>query len=360
MLPYWSLYLSALEFDAKAIGWLMAVLTGTRIIAPNVWGWLSDRYQKRLSIIRFGAIFGFLLFLGIFVADDFAWVAIIIFAYSFFWSAILAQFEVLTLNHLEGKRETYSHIRLWGSIGFIIAVGGLGFVFDYVDITHLPIFVAILMLFIWFSTLSIWEAPAKVSSENREGIWVIISKPQVLAFFIVFLLLQVSHGPYYVFFSVYLEAHGYSHGMIGVLWSLGVVAEVILFIFMHRIINRFSLRQIILVSLALTSLRWFAIANGVDNLTILLAVQCLHALSFGAMHATGIELVHRFFGEHHQGQGQAMYSAFTFGLGGALGAGVSGYLWLTPGPVMTFNFAAIASLLAFLIAYLGFRYSEFN
>lgn len=360
MLPYWSLYLSSLGYTAKEIGWLMAILTGTRIIAPNFWGWMSDRFQKRLSYIRFGALFGFLLFLGITLANEFFWIALVIFAYSFFWSAILSQFEVITLNHLEHKRETYSHVRLWGSIGFIIAVGGLGLIFDLIEIGYLPVFVAVLMLCIWLSTLFIWELPETPTKPGSGGVWSIIKRPEVLVFFAVFFLLQVSHGPYYVFFSVYLEAHHYSKTMIGFLWSLGVIAEVVLFIFMHRLLIRFNLRQIILVSLMLTTVRWIAIANGIDNLPLLLIVQCLHALSFGAMHAAGIELVQRLFGRHHPGQGQALYSAITFGLGGAVGAGVSGYLWISPGPTMTFNLAAGVSFIALLMAYFWFSSEKFQ
>jgi PPP family 3-phenylpropionic acid transporter len=360
MLPYWSLYLSSLGYDAREIGWLMAILTGTRIIAPNFWGWLSDRFKRRLGFIRFGALSGFLLFSGITLADELFWIALVIFAYSFFWSAILSQFEVVTLNHLEHKRETYSHVRLWGSIGFIFAVGSLGLVFDLLEISYLPVFVAVLMLCIWLSTLFIWELPEVARQPGSGGVWAIIKSPEVFVFFVVFFLLQVSHGPYYVFFSVYLEAHHYSKAMIGFLWSLGVIAEVVLFIFMHRLLVRFYLRQIILVSLLLTTVRWYAIANGIDNLPLLLAVQCLHALSFGAMHAAGIELVQRLFGRSHPGQGQALYSALTFGLGGAVGAGASGYLWVSTGPVMTFNLAAGVSFIALLMAYFWFSSEKFQ
>ena len=91
----------------------------------------------------------------------------------------------------------------------------------------------------------------------------------MIAFFATSFLLQFSHGPYYTFFSIHLEAQGYSKSATGMLWSLGVFAEVLLFMGMHRLLERFSLRQILIASLALTALRWWLIAEFVESVAIL-------------------------------------------------------------------------------------------
>ncbi|MCG8313554.1 MAG: MFS transporter, partial [Pseudomonadales bacterium] len=62
--PFWTLYLSDRGFDAKDIGTIMAFMMATRIVGPNVWGWLADKTQRRLIIVRWGitaAVLGFLL-----------------------------------------------------------------------------------------------------------------------------------------------------------------------------------------------------------------------------------------------------------------------------------------------------------
>ena len=136
--PYWSLYLYSKGFTVADIGILLAMPMATKIIAPNIWGWLSDYTGKRLAAIRLGAFLSCLCFLCIFIDQKFWSIALVMIGYSFFWNAILPQHEVITMSYLEKTPETYSRIRLWGSIGFIISVLGGGFWFvskllDYYD-----------------------------------------------------------------------------------------------------------------------------------------------------------------------------------------------------------------------------------
>ena len=360
MLPYWSLFLKDLGFDAKQIGWLIAVMSCTRIVAPNIWGWLADKTNQRLYIIRVGASLGFLFFLGIFISHSFIWLAIVIFCYSFFWNAILAQFEVITLTHLADKRSTYSHVRLWGSIGFIGAVALMGVIFDYLNIRYLPHAIAFFMLMIWLSTVWVKERPAQTDLEATQGLWEIVKQPAVVAFFLVSFLLQISHAPYYVFFSIHLEEYSYSRALIGQLWALGVLAEVVIFIYMHRIMRSYSLRTIFLISFFITAMRWLIIAYCTQYLGLVILAQCAHAFSFGALHAAAIEVVHRYFGGGHEGQGQALYSSSSFGAGAAVGAVLSGYLWANMGAGGTFAMSTAICLLALVIAFICFRTQEFQ
>jgi PPP family 3-phenylpropionic acid transporter len=172
----------------------------------------------------------------------------------------------------------------------------------------------------------------------------------VWAFLLVCFLLQVAHGPYYTFFSLYLEGLSYSRVTIGQLWALGVLAEVLLFLVMHRLLPRFGVRRIMIVSLWLAVLRWLLIAYGAQSLPVLVFAQCLHAATFGAFHAVSIELIRRNFPAALAGQGQAIYSGISFGAGGAIGAVLSGYLW-QQNPQLTFVLASVASGLACLLAW---------
>jgi MFS transporter, PPP family, 3-phenylpropionic acid transporter len=359
-IPYWSLFLKEAGFTVQAIGWLTAVMAGTRIISPNIWGWVADRTQQRVKIIQVGAFLGFAFCFGLFFARSFFWMALVTISFSFFWNAILAQFEVLTLEHLHDKRSTYSHVRLWGSIGFILAVMGLGLIFDYISVINLPFFMVVFLGLVWFSTLRVKERQFTHVHNDKPGLCSILKHPAVIALFVVYFLLQVAHGPYYTFFSIYLENIAYSRTVIGQLWALGVVAEVLLLLCMHRLIGRFTLRHIMLFGLLMTTLRWLMIAFMADHLGALLLAQCLHAFSFGALHAAGIEVVQRLFAGGHEGQGQALYIAVGFGAGNAVGAGLSGYLWSSPGPSMSYAIAAGISAVAMVIAFVGFRAAQFR
>jgi PPP family 3-phenylpropionic acid transporter len=355
-LPYWPLYLRDLGYSAAAIGVIAGTLQGTKVIAPSIWGWLADRSGARLRIVRCGAAAAALIFFGIFFRSGFVWLVLIVAGYSFFWNAVHAQFEVITLAHLRDQVQRYSLVRVWGSIGFIAAVLILGALFDRIALRVLPFILFGLLLAIWFSTLSVRAPPTLPSAvaQQREPLANILRQPTVIAFLLINFLLQVSHGPYYTFFSVYLEAHQYSRTETGLLWSLGVIAEVAIFLLMHRVLKRVSVRAIVLCSLALTALRWLLIARFVESLPILLFAQCLHAVSFASQHACAVEMVRRLFAGGHEGQGMALYSGLCYGGGAAVGAVLSGLLW-SDYPQTTFIAAGVIALLAFFIAWIWLR-----
>lgn len=352
-LPFWPLYLRELGYGAAAIGLLSGLLQGTKIVAPNVWGWLADRTGERLRIIRVGAFAAALIFSAIFWRSDFVALVLIVTGYSFFWNAVMAQFEVVTLAHLGSQYQRYSLLRLWGSVGFICAVAGLGFCFDRISVQWLPVILFGLLVLILCASLTIREAavPRAAAARQRGSLRAILRQPAPLAFLVSCFLLQVAHGPYYTFFSVYLDAHGYARGQTGLLWSLGVLVEVALFAVMPRLMGRYSLRLILLASLLLAALRWLLIAFFVDYLPLLLFAQCLHAATFASHHAAAIEMVRRLFAQH-QGQGMGMYSGFSYGAGAACGAVLSGLIW-TISPTATF---AAAALVACAAAALVWRY----
>lgn len=349
LVPYWSLYLKSFGFDAETIGGLMAILMASRIVAPNLWGWLADRTGQRIRIVRYGSFITCLIFVFIFWQESALGIALVMLGFSFFWNAVLPQFEVLTLIHLGAKSELYSRIRLWGSIGFIITVLAIGWVLDIIDIRWLPWLMLGLMLLIWLSSLFV-QGKAVTRHSDESGFMQQLLRPQIIAFFVICLLIQFSHGPYYTFYSVLMESLGYSRAEIGMLWAVGVIAEVIVFIYMHRLIGRFGLRRLMIGSLMLCVLRWLLIGLVPENQPLMLFAQSLHAVSFGALHAIGIALVHHYFSPANHGQGQAMFSSVGFGVGGALGALCSGFLWESLGAAATFIVAAGAVFLAVLCA----------
>jgi len=351
--PYWNLYLKYIGFNAAEIGELFALMVGTKIIAPNVFGWLADYSQKSMVIIRVASFFAALLYSGFLFTHDYHWIAWITLSFSFFWNASLPQFEANTLFHLKNEPHRYSHIRIWGSIGFIVAVLGIGKLLDHQPLSLLPLAITLLLGFVALTSLIVPEAPRHLDTAHKhERLLSIIKKPEVLAFFISGTLLQCAHTPYYVFYSIYLKHFHYSALLIGGLWTLGIVAEIVLFLFMKRLLARFSLRAVLLSSIALTAVRWLLIAWYADQLWGLVLAQCLHAASFGGIHAAAIHLIHHYFGHHHQGKGQAFYGSICYGIGGVIGAYYAGLFWEEAGPVVVFSCSALITVVAWLIAYL--------
>lgn len=348
--PFLGLYFDHLGFSAARIGELVAIPMLMRCVAPNLWGWLGDATGQRLLIVRLGAVCTLLSFGLIFYGKSYAWLALVMALHAFFWHAVLPQFEVITLAHLREQASRYSQIRLWGSIGFIVAVVGLGALFERLGLNVYPVAVMAVMVGIVISSIWVPDAVPEQRPEldGQGGFLRQLCRPGVLAFFVSVGLMQVSHGPYYTFFSIHLEALGYGRSTIGMLWALGVVAEILLFLVMAALLARFSLRQVLLASFALAAIRWLLLGTLADHLGVLLVAQLMHAATFGSFHAAAIYFVQRSFGHRQQGQGQALYATLA-GIGGALGALYSGYSWASLGPLWTFAIASLAALAAAVI-----------
>lgn len=350
-LPYWSLHLAGLGFTPAAIGQLMALMMMTKIVSPNVWGWIGDRTGRRIRIVQLGSLAAALAFAGVFFGSHFWWLAVVMMTFSFFWNASLPQVEVTTLNHLGEQPHRYSAIRLWGSIGFIATAAALGPVLDRFGTGLLPAVLMALFFSIWLSSLWVPEGTVSHVPQGHTPLREVLSRPHVAMLLVVCFLMQASHGPYYTFYSLYLQDHGYSRSIIGQLWALGVIAEIGVFLVMHRLVPLFGLRALLLTSLGLAALRWLLIGYFVDSLPILIVAQVLHASTFGVYHGSAIQLIHRNFRGPHQGRGQALYSSLSFGAGGVAGALYSGYLWDIGGGIATYGVAALVSAAAWLLAW---------
>lgn len=354
--PFLGLYFEHLGFSPARIGELVAIPMLMRCIAPNLWGWLGDATGQRLRIVRLGALCTLLSFSLILIDKSYAWLALVMALHAFFWHAVLPQFEVITLAHLREQPARYSQIRLWGSIGFILAVVGLGLAFEWLGLDVYPLVVLAIMAGIVVSSLWVPNAePAHRELTEQGGFLRQLCRPGVLAFYLSVGLMQLSHGPYYTFLSIHLEALGYARSTIGLLWALGVVAEILLFLGMARLLERFTLRQVLAASFLLAALRWLILGGLADHLALLLIAQLMHAATFGSFHAAAIHFVQRSFGSRQQGQGQALYATLA-GVGGALGALYSGYSWSSLGPQWTFAIASLAALAAAVI--IAFRLQE--
>ena len=350
LIPYWSLYLKSLGYSSLIIGILLAILPMTKLVAPYIWGWLADHTRRSMMIIRIASILSLLSFLLVFIEVSVWWLAAVMLLFSFFWNATLPQFEAMTLNHLGEDTHRYSIIRIWGSMGFIVVAVLMGDLLDSFSTEVIPIVVAITFAGI---ALCSFLVPEKLNTphEDHSPIWHVIRQREVMAFLIITFLMLCSHGPYYTFYTIYMEQLGYSSHMIGILWAVGVMAEIIVFLVMHRVLPRYGARRLLLLTLVLTTLRWSMIGFFGEDLSMLFLAQLLHAFSFGVFHAVGISLVHDFFTGSHQGRGQALYSSVGYGAGVAAGSVISGMLWDQHGAAVLYMFAASCAVLALLIAW---------
>lgn len=356
--PYFGLYLQSLSFSAWDIGLLMSQMQLMRLLGPNVWGWLADRGTKRIPIVRLAGAVSLLGFTAFFWLDRLAGMMVAMAFLAFFWSAALPLMEALTFDHLRDQQGRYSRVRLWGSVGFIVAVMGTGRMLDWAPLSSVLWICWGILIGIVGVALSVPDVPARKHPEDSPGLGEILRQSRVRALLGACFAMSAAHGAFYVFYSIHLADHAYSKTDVGLLWSLGVVAEIFVFIFMARLSRRYSLRAILLASFAAAVVRFVLIGWGVESLLLTVLAQLMHGLTFGAYHASAIAAVNQWFPGRAQARGQAIYSSLSFGAGGLLGGLVSGWTWDRIGAVWTYTLSSAFAVVGLLLILFWVRDDE--
>jgi PPP family 3-phenylpropionic acid transporter len=353
--PYWGLYLQSKSFTAFQIGILLSLFQISRIFAPNFWGWLADHTNKRARWIRLASFIGCLGYIGIFWADSFFLIFLVMMSMSLFTSSTIPLAESLTLSHIASTNGSYSNIRLWGSVGFIIASFFLGILIDRYSVTILVWALLFTQLIILLLSFSIPDKKFELIGDTKRSIFKILKKPEVISLLIGCALMVSSHGLLYNFYSIFLKEQGYSSSLIGILWSIGVIFEIFIFILMPKILSKFNLKEVLLISLFLAVIRFFLIGNYVDILWVLILAQILHAATFGSFHVASVELVSVHFNREHHSRGQSIYNSITYGLGGTIGGLGGGIMIDQYGAASTFMLSSILPLIGFIVIFFGLR-----
>ncbi|NWK79112.1 MFS transporter [Aquitalea sp. LB_tupeE] len=337
--PFWGLYLESLSFSALQISVLMALSTLARIVAPGFWGWLADRQGRRRAIIISTSLCSALAFALVGLGHGFWWIFTSLAVSHFFWAGALPLVEASTAYLTRAQPGRYSRVRVWGSIGFVCLSMVGGYVLDLIHLVNLPW----ALLLLAFIVLAGWFVPDVSNPRQHQAagpIWQTLRQPRVLALFACCFLMAYAHGPYYTFYSIGLRHAGYDKGAIGLLWSVGVISEILVFLLMSRIMGRFSL-----ASLLTAVLRFVLIACAVEQPVLAVLAQSMHALTFGLHHATSVGLIQRLFAQQHQGRAQGLYIIASFGVGGSSGGLVGGLLWPHGGMLPTFGMSVVAAAL---------------
>jgi len=347
LVPYFALYLAARGFGAGEIAVVLAMPQLARVIAPAFWGWLADRCGAARGIVVFSAAAVLAGFALLQVTEGYAAAVVIMLVMSLLSAGALPLVEALTLGSLGARTERYGPIRLWGSVGFIAGVIATGAWLD----AHPPQSLLGVVALLAALTLAVsFLVPAgRVAAAGGLGdarLAAVLLRPEVLAFFAACLCMNVAHGALYAFYSIYLEAAGYSKTAIGVLWTLGVLAEIALFLVLPRLLRRYSLRAVLAASCALAALRFALIGWGVHSAALLALAQLLHAATFGAYHASSVAIVHRLFAGALAARGQTLHSSVSYGLGGSAGTLLAGWSWGALGPELSFSLSSLAAVLA--------------
>lgn len=356
--PYGSLYFAGMGMSAAQIGVLMSLTQVMRIFGPNLWGWIADYRQQRVMVLRVTAAAAALSFCGLFFADGFTQLLVVMVIFNLFTSAQGPLSEALMLSRMRGDLTHYGRLRLWGSVGFIVAVSVAGTLLDWFGVGLVPWIALALLSLVLVASLRMSEPAQAVSLQPAVALADLLRRRDVLAFFASTFLMIAAHASVYVFYSLYLAQIGYSKTVIGLMWSLGVIAEIVFFFWQAPIFRRFGIERLMIASLLLGVLRFMMIGFGAESLAWLLVAQVLHAATFGVHHSASVATLQRWFSGPLQARGQALFISISYGLGGSVGGLLLSVFWDTFGPRAVYLVAAGCCLAGAVAAALSYRWQR--
>ncbi|MGB0966233.1 MAG: MFS transporter [Litorivicinus sp.] len=360
MVAWQAPYFASLGFSPSDIGLLLGMAGGLKVVSPLIWGWIGDHLPQRILIIRLGAVLCALIAIALPHVQTFWALALVLCTFSFFWDAILSQFDAVTFEHLgDHGRVWYPRIRGVGSAGFVVLAIVSGYWFDGFPIGHWPYWMLGLAIALAVVSLSVpGRHITAIDPPPAAGFGRALLAPAVLTFLACAFLSKISTAPLNVFFTLYAMENGHSQLIAGWLWALGVVVEVIILVMMSQYLAKFDPRQLMLLALAVAMLRWPMIAWGIESLWLMLIAASLHGITFGVFHVGAMEFLRQSFPRQQLGRGIAMYSTLGFGAANMLGSPISGILYEQGGGQLAFSVATVVACAGFLLMFWQMNQSQ--
>ena len=279
-----------------------------RTVLPTVWGWIADHHGHRRALIRLTSVAATLVCAGLLLATSFGWLFAVLLLLNVFWCAALPLVEATTFGLLKGRLGDYGRIRVWGSVSFVLAVLAIGPVLDWAGILGCRCAGGVVRAV----AAAAWLLPADEAARTTRSMPLgrILRRPEVVALFVACFLMSLAHGPYNSFYSIHLVDLGYSKTAVSWLWTISVVAEIGVFLWMPHLLRRVSIANVIALSLGCAVVRFLLIGWLAQRRLLIALAQVLHAATFGAHHAAALAAIHHFFRGRFQARGQGLYTAW--------------------------------------------------
>jgi len=334
--------LSGVGYDASEIGIIFAASPLVRFILPFLFMGgltLNTTVFKISLVITVASAFSFYLslehFYALLLSNIFLGLGM---------SLMLPFVEVISL-HTIGK-ERYGKVRLFGSLGFIaVALVLVKFLSSaYIAFDFLFV-LSLLTAFVAYKVLTLAPSQTYVREEDVSNDINIFKDYRLWGGLV---LVQMSFGSFYNFFTIYETDHGVSLDMTIYLWSFGVLIEVLMFFFQGRLLQK-NLLNILRFTAVATVLRWFLVFLFPADLAVLFFSQALHALSFALFHTAAISYLFQRY--KHKSLSQQLFSGVTYGFGGLSGALIAGYVYeyFPKYLFLTSSFMALGAFLLFMV-----------
>lgn len=313
-LPFWPLWLADRDLTAEQIGLILALGLWVKVLGSPVVAQIADRSGRAKGTMVAVACLTLLSFCGFFAAQGFWAILLVNLLAATFFPTLIPLTESQTMAAVLRARLDYGRIRLWGSLTFILATVGAGRLLtgrdpDLVLILMLGALGLIVLAALAFPVAGGGAAPAP----PPRGLRILLTEPRFLLFLGAASLLSSSHAVYYAFSALHWRAAGLSEATIGWLWAEGVIAEVVLFAFSGGAVALVGPVGLLVVAGLAGVVRW-GVLGATTALPALVAVQALHAATFGAGHLGAMHFLARTVPPGLSATAQGVFAAVATGL----------------------------------------------
>jgi PPP family 3-phenylpropionic acid transporter len=348
-------HLRALGFSGLQISTALAVPPLLSLVVPLGWAWLADRTQRHdrvLRLVSFGAFVGFtpLAWAHGRAAQSFALVLAGYLGYATFYVGMGGLADALAVARVRAGA-VYGRLRLWGSLGYVIAAVTVGALLGpYLlrlrgPLVPCAMWAALAAAFV--ASLSLGGTGEPTTRPRAADIRALLAEPGLRLILLAGALHWACMAPYNVFFGVFLRDLGLEPVWWGVAYAVGVTAEMLVLLTFHRMHARFSLDTLLAAAFVASALRW--VGNAVLRAPApLIALQALHGMTFGMFWSAAIALVASTVPPKLRATGQALL-VMAINLGGAVGNLAVGRVYDSAGPGRLFAVAAAGELLPLLV-----------
>ncbi len=326
-------------YNTTQVGIILSIMPLTRFITPFLF---STKFKLTKQVFYASLILSTILFaLFAFTYHSFWLLFLNTLFYGFFITVTLPYVDSVALK--EVQKEKYGLIRLFGSIGFIGAAIALGKIDLNKESVFLHYLVSVALMSVFGMLLASKEKrgdkDVKTTKENEGDLKKYIADAP---FWLAMILVQLSFGAFYGFFTVFEHEYGISLENITYLWSIGVLAEIFMFALQGRLLK--NIKPLFIIKLTILSLvaRWLLLHFFKGNFFAVALAQVTHALNFALFTTAAFLFVYNRYEDKKRAQ--MHFYGFSYGLGGFFGSLISGGLY---GPNL-FLYSTVAAGTAFL------------
>jgi PPP family 3-phenylpropionic acid transporter len=286
-LPYFPLWLEAQGFDAQQIAVILSAPMFLRVVTTPFITAMADEARERANVLILLLASTLLISGGYFLKPTYLVILAVSLLLSVAWTPQVPMTDSLALSGVRRFGSSYAAMRIWGSISFLIANLGGGYILSHTGAQAVPAIITTALAFALGASL---VAPRL--GRPRRGSPLSAADMQVAApklmnrYFLLFIggsgMILASHGFMYSFVSIYWKSIGLGDTIVGILWAWAVVAEVVMFMAFKRLFAHLSASRMIAMAGVAAIVRWIAypliwpLGLGVPGF---FAVQTLHALS---------------------------------------------------------------------------------